>query len=74
MCLFLGISLIVMAVIQVVFMKKIFEFHEKWKYNGEAEMSDDYVFTQLIGAGICVIIGLCLIFAYIVKQLHFGNC
>ena len=48
MYLFFGIALIVLSIVQVVFMDKIFEIHEKWKYEGNAEMSDDYVFNQYI--------------------------
>ena len=65
MYLFFGIALIVLSIVQVVFMDKIFEFHEKWKYEGNAEPSDDYVFTQYIGAGIGALVGLCLIFVHI---------
>lgn len=65
MYLFFGIALIVLSIVQVVFMDKIFELHEKWKYDGNAEMSDDYLFNQYIGAGVGVLVGLICIFVHI---------
>ena len=68
MYLFFGIALIVLAVIQIVFMDKIFDFHEKWKYDGNAEPSWEYVATQYIGGGMGVVIGLIFIIVHLMGK------